>query len=248
MNGKVGLKTKSGLEKIDVAFEIKQFDEEEEFFVFEGFASTFGNLDLVDDIILTGAFSESIEKSLPVLLWQHSSTEPIGITAKAQETDQGLFVRGHMPKTDDFVKGRVVPQMKIGSIKTMSIGFHVIESELDLEDPRIRRISKVDLKEISLVTFAANPLAVITNVKSINIDDVKNITSIRELEKCLRDLGFSQKAAEMVVSKKFNESLQGEPVDDDVEIKQALAAMSSNFDSKMAANEISKISQRVKLL
>ena len=254
------MKTKSGLDRIDVAFEIKQFDEDEEFFVFEGFASTFGNLDLVDDIILPGAFKESIEKSLPVVLWQHSSFEPIGMTVKAQETEQGLFVRVHMPKDDDFVKKRVMPQLRIGSIKTMSIGFHVIDKDLDLEDPRIRKLKKIDLLEISLVTFAANPKAVITGVKSlaeildkteisekdksflleslqqITVEDVKKVTTRREFEKFLRDAGLSKKAAEIVASNKFNESLQGEPADDDVELKEALAGIISTFESTNASN------------
>ena len=127
----------------------------------------------------------------------------------------------------------------------MSIGFIILEKELDLEDPRIRKIIKVDLKEVSLVTFPANPKAVITAIKTINVEDVKEITTRRKFEKFLRDAGLSKSAAEIAASNKFNESLQGEPVDDDVELKKALATISSNFDSAIAANEISKISQRV---
>lgn len=241
----MNLKKKSTTERLDVAFEIKQFEEEDDFFMFEGFASTFGNMDLVDDIMLTGSFAESIEKELPVLLWQHDSREPIGITVKAQETDKGLFIRGHMPKDDDFVRGRVVPQMKIGSITKMSIGFHVIESELDLEDPRIRRIAKVDLKEISLVTFPANPLAAVTGIKSIGVEALKSITSKKEYEICLRDAGFSKSAANMAVSKKFNESLQSESADDDVELTRALKAISSDLEERKALDAISKISKKV---
>ena len=44
------------------AFELKQFDEDDKFFRFEGFASTFGNTDLVDDIVVRGAFTESLKK------------------------------------------------------------------------------------------------------------------------------------------------------------------------------------------
>lgn len=352
------MKTKSGLDRIDVPFEIKQFNEEDDdFFVFEGFASTFGNLDLVDDIVMRGAFVNSIEKQLPVVLWQHSSHEPIGITIKAEETSEGLFVRGQLPKDDTFVKGRVAPQMRIKSIKAMSIGFRIIDQELDLEDPRIRRIKEVDLLEISLVTFPANPKAVITAVKTvtpfldlplaeagrvwdasaaiarireftdsideptekyreaflwwdpeapelfasyklpyadvidgtltaipralnnakarldqtdipeadkpgvlrnieryqakledekqITIEVVKKITTRREFEKLLRDAGLSKSAAEIAASNKFNESLQGEPADDDAELKNALATMNKELDSKMLASEISKLSQKV---
>jgi hypothetical protein len=273
------VKTKSNLDRIDVAFEIKSLhddDEDDKFFIFEGLASTFGNLDLVDDIVMPGAFKESIEKQLPIILWQHNSHEPIGMPIEIRETIEGLFIKARLPKEDTFVSGRVIPQLKIGSIKTMSIGFIVVKQEFDLEDPRIRKLIEIDLKEISLVTFPANPKAVITGIKSlveilnktemsdkdksfllknlqendedeklITVEDVKNVTSRREFEKFLREAGLSKSAAEIAASNKFNESLQGEPVDDDVELKNALAAISSNFDNTIAANEISKISQRV---
>ena len=265
----MSLKTKSGLERIDVAFEIKALHEDDdEFFVFEGLASTFGNLDLVKDIMMPGAFKESIAKHLPVILWQHNSNEPIGMPIEIKETIQGLFVKVQMPKADHFVSGRVMPQLRIGSITTMSIGFHVLKQEIDNADPEIRRILEVDLKEISLVTFAANPQAVITDVKAlldktemsdkdktflldriqekqITVDDVKNITTVREYEKALRDVGFSGKAAEWVASNKFVESLRGEPADDEDELKNALASIICNLDNTMAASEISKLSLKV---
>lgn len=276
MNGKVVLKTKSGLDRIDVAFEIKSLhddDEDDKFFIFEGLASTFGNLDLVDDIVMPGAFKESIAKQFPVVLWQHNSHEPIGMPVELRETIEGLFIKARLPKEDVFVSGRVIPQLRIGSIKTMSIGFFVLKEEFDLEDPRIRKLIKIDLKEISLVTFPANPKAVITGVKSlveilnkteisekdksfllknikennedekhITVEDVKKITTRREFEKCLRDAGLSKKAAEIAASNKFNKSLQGEPADDDAELKNALVDISVNFDNVILANEISKIS------
>lgn len=279
---KVNLNTKSKLDHIDVPFEMKFFDEDDndKFFIFEGFASTFGNLDLVDDIVLPGAFEESIEKQLPVILWQHSSFEPIGITVKAEENEKGLFIRGHLPKDDSFVTGRVAPQLRIRSIKAMSIGFRVLDQEPDLEDPRIRKIKKVDLMEISLVTFPANPQAVITDVKAledvfdkmldsvseedkpkvlksieqyqalldekkITVEDVKNIIDRRQFEKVLREAGFSKSAAEKAASNKFNKSLRSEPVDDEVELTNALADINSNLEQKNAASELSKISQKV---
>ena len=243
----MNLKKKSGLDRIDVPFEVKNIfddDADSDFFIFEGFASTFGNLDLVDDIVMPGAFSKSIEKSLPVILWQHNSNEPIGMTAEIKETHQGLFIRAKLPKDDSFVKNRVMPQLRIGSIKSMSIGFIVINQEIDLDDGRIRRLTEVDLKEVSSVTFPANEQAVITDVKKITVDDVKEIKTRREFEKFLREAGLSKSAAEMVVSNKFNESLQGDPVDD-LELKNALKAMTEKFDEKMVLSELSKISKKV---
>lgn len=159
-----------GNEVLTVPFELKSISEEkqdnEEFFIFEGHGSTFGNVDLVDDIVAPGAFSESIRKNTPVILWQHDRFEPIGMPVEIREDNIGLFLKVRMPKSDTFVSGRVMPQLKIGSVKSMSIGFRVEEFSFDM-DTGIRTLLKVDLREVSLVTFPANPEATITSVKGV---------------------------------------------------------------------------------
>jgi len=163
-------KNERGNEVLTVPFELKSIGEEkqdgEEFFIFEGHGSTFGNIDLVDDIVAPGAFSESIRKNTPVILWQHDRFEPIGMPVEIREDNIGLFLKVRMPKSDTFVAGRVMPQLKIGSVKAMSIGFRVEEFSFDM-DTGIRTLLKIDLREVSLVTFPANPEARITSVKSV---------------------------------------------------------------------------------
>lgn len=157
---------KSDLEYIDVDFEVKQInDEDDEFFRFEGLASTFGNIDLVNDIVVRGAFTESLATKAPVILWQHSSDSPIGMPEDIRETDEGLFLKARLPKADSFVTGRVMPQIKVGSVRSLSIGFRVVER--DFNEEGIRLLKKVDLLEVSLVTFPANPLAAISGFKTV---------------------------------------------------------------------------------
>ena len=158
-----------GIEHIDVAFEVKQIDDsDDEFFRFEGLASTFGNVDQVNDIVVRGAFIESLQEKTPVILWQHQKNEPIGMPEEIRETEQGLYIKGKLPKSDTFVTGRVIPQIKVGSITKMSIGY--ITLERDFNDEGVRLLKKVNLLEVSLVTsvFAANQLANLTGFKSIN--------------------------------------------------------------------------------
>lgn len=155
------------LKYLEVPFKIKQIVEDDEFFIAEGLASTFGNLDRQKEVVERGAFTESLQKRSPVILFMHRHQEPLGMPIQIGETDAGLFVKFRMPKADTFVSGRVVPQMKVGSIAAMSIGFKVIEEAGDPQDPAIKRLIKVDLFEISLVTFPANPLAIITSIKSL---------------------------------------------------------------------------------
>jgi len=154
------------LEYIDVSFEVKQIDDDDdEFFRFEGLASTFGNIDLVNDIVVRGAFKESLAEKTPVVLWQHKSDSPLGMPEDIRETEQGLFLKAKLPKSDTFVAGRVIPQIKVGSISAMSIGFRVVER--DFNEEGIRLLKKVDLMEVSLVTFPANPMAMVSGFKTV---------------------------------------------------------------------------------
>lgn len=232
------------LQYIDVDFEVKALhDEDDEFFRFEGLASTFGNIDMVDDVVIRGAFVESLQTKTPVVLWQHDSHNPLGMPEEIRETEDGLFIRARLPKSDSFVTDRVIPQMKVGSIRSMSIGFRVVER--DFTDEGIRLLKKLDLVEISLVTFPANLMAAVSGFKSAdkfyNVEDVKAL-SPRELEDALRESGmFSKAAATLIVS--F--AKQGEPVGDDDGIKSMLSTMLAKTDDHLKAGEISKITQKV---
>lgn len=160
------------LKKMVVPFLVKELHEEEDFFMFEGYASTFGNVDLGDDVVMPGAFKDTIKElqdkggNLPVL-WQHNHDQPLGIFTEMKEDDKGLFVKGVMPKGDSLVSGRVIPQMKVGSINQMSIGYSCWgEGAFSVVDG-IRQLHKVLLWEVSLVTVPMNPEAVITGMKAV---------------------------------------------------------------------------------
>ncbi len=161
--------------------EIKVNDFSDEYFTFEGYASTFGNVDRGNDVVVKGAFSDSIidmrsnvvpikgtqySKMMPVL-WQHNWGEPIGSFIEMREDAKGLFVKAILPKDDAFVRDRVIPQMKVGSISDMSIGYIVDKQSFDGD---IRKIEKATLFETSLVTIPMNADAVVTGFKSISDD------------------------------------------------------------------------------
>lgn len=149
-------------------FVLKAQSEDDNFFRFEGYASTFDNIDLGDDIILKGAFLQTLSKELPSLLWQHHMSEPLGIIESAREDAVGLYISARMPKDDTLVSGRAIPQMKIGGIKSMSIGYSPIEFEFEERGGRRVRIMKtIDLWEVSLVTIPMNPRARVTSMKTV---------------------------------------------------------------------------------
>ena len=141
-----------------------------------------------------GAFKKSLKKRKPRLLLQHRSDKPIGKFTEVKENDVGLFVKGMLANTKD---GQDTGElMRMGALDSMSIGFMPVLTEFGKNG--LRRLKEVDLFEISIVTFPANNRASITDVKSID-----GIKTIRDFEKYLRDVGFSQKQAKLYASKGF---------------------------------------------
>jgi len=176
-----------------LAFELKSVDEEGGVFTFEGYASAFNNVDYGKDVIVKGAFQKSLSESPKVpVLWQHNMQEPVGVSIELKEDDFGLYIKATLPLDDSLVSGRIVPQMKIGSIKEMSIGFFTRNS--DVKDG-VRYLTEIELFEVSLVTKAMNNRALVTGFKSADL------TSLKEIEQTLKDAGFSNTEAKTLISK-----------------------------------------------
>ncbi len=157
-------------------FNIKSIKEEDsEYFIVSGYASVYGNVDQARDIVMQGAFANDLMEKGNVrpILWQHNSGEPIGV-GTFEEKEEGLKVTMKLPKADDFVMKRVMPQIKAGSVKGLSIGYYIVEEQYDREE-RINRLVKLRLRETSAVTFACNELAQITAAKQfLGIEETKN--------------------------------------------------------------------------
>lgn len=161
--------------------------------VFEGYASVFGVVDQGMDVVARGAFAKSLGKRKVKMLWQHETDKIIGVWDEIQEDERGLFVRGRLLKEVD--KGReAMALLRAGAIDSMSIGYRTIEAVPEAEG-RVRKLTEVDLFEISLVTFPMLPDAKVTAVKSIK--------TIREFERALRDAGFSQNEAKAIAADGF---------------------------------------------
>lgn len=166
-----------------ISFEIKKEPDADG--VFEGYASTFGNIDNGMDIVARGAFQKSLGNRKVQMLWQHDMTQPIGVWDSIEETERGLYVKGRISK--EVQKGReAMALMRMGALDSMSIGF-VTKQASQEGNGSVRRLDEVDLYEISLVTFPMNEKATVT--------DVKSLTTEREFERFLRDAGYSRKEA-----------------------------------------------------
>lgn len=146
--------------------ETKDFSEHADCYTLEFYGSTFGNKDHDDDVIVKGAFSETITKRTPKLLWGHDTSEVcIGRITEMKEDEKGLRCKAILPKEDELVKGRIAPQLRIGALDGVSIGFRIKERTYE---KGIRYIKSVDLFEISLVNLPCNEMATVQGFKSID--------------------------------------------------------------------------------
>jgi len=175
---------------------------------FEGYASTFGNLDLGGDIIRAGAFQNSLAEwsmkgEMPFLLAFHDMDKAIGDWLEMREDEKGLFVKGRLwvhgdRRIEDAVRAYNI--LRGTGQKTMSIGYYVKDYEMqESERGSLRIIKEVDLVEVSVVMQPMNPKARITSVKSLK-DAEGNIASKREFERFLRDVDLSATQAKAFIA------------------------------------------------
>lgn len=148
---------------------------------FAGYGSVFNVVDSYGDIVLPGAFAESLaahaaDASMPACLWQHLPEEPIGVWLEMREDAHGLLCKGRL--LPDVARGReALALMRAGALNGLSIGYEVraeetgspetVEEKYGAPPPAgtVRMLSAVDLWEVSLVTFPACHSARVETVK-----------------------------------------------------------------------------------
>lgn len=209
---------------LDRPFEVKAIQEDG---TFEGFGSVFGNVDSYKEVVAPGAFTETLAawKSsgrLPPILWQHRSGDPIGPYLEMEEKPVGLWVKGQLLVKDVQQAKEAHALMKAKAVNGLSIGFVTREDSYD-RVTGIRTLKKVDLWEVSVVTFPANPAAQISSVKSA-IDAVQNLS---EAEDFLRDVGRLSKAQATAFISRIK-SMPTARSDSDQGLDEVLAAIKRN--------------------
>lgn len=175
-------------------FNIKNFETDGSF---QGYASVFNNVDLQQELVEPGAFNKSLKKwqlsqQLPKMLWQHDPKIPIGLWKNIREDEHGLFVEGKLLL--DIRQGQeAYTLLKAGVVDGLSIGYNVIRAQ---RHSKHRVLQEIDLHEISLVTFAANPEAKVVTHKQM-LSDSKRLELLVERFKNLEAM-FLQKSVQSV--------------------------------------------------
>lgn len=165
-----GVKTKSRkTEYKTLQFELEDFDEEQG--IFSGYAAVFGNVDSGGDIIEPGAFTKTIAEGwerVKILVLHNDYDLPIGKPLELREDAHGLYIKG---KISDTAMGKDVKTLlRDRVLSEMSIGYDPVTFDYDKEDG-VRHLREVKLWEVSIVTWAMNPEAVITGYKATETAD-----------------------------------------------------------------------------
>jgi len=133
--------------------------------LFEGYAALFGREDMSRDVVLPGAFRDSLASHGPGgirMLWQHDPAAPIGVWLRMYEDARGLYVRGRLAL--ESARGRdALALLRAGALDGLSIGFRPVRARRDRAG--VRRLERVELWEVSVVTFPMQPGARVTQVK-----------------------------------------------------------------------------------
>lgn len=130
----------------------------------EGYASMFGNsydLGRFDEVVEAGAFTRALSEEQDVrALVDHDPARVIGRskngTLEMREDSRGLFTRIYLPDTQE---GRdLATLVDRGDLDAMSFGFTVQADRWEKKEGRnTRYITDVDLFDVSVVAFPANP-------------------------------------------------------------------------------------------
>ena len=188
---------------------------------FEGYISTYYDVDSYGTYFLPGAWDRSIERFnsgevIPVL-WSHDRTKPLGKCTELRSDEIGLWAHGKLTMEDPQAQ-TAYAHMKDGSVLGLSVGFEMDYDALEYNQKLdAYGIADADLMEYSVVVFPANPNAKITQVKSSHDHDIgendmnlkdqidamnKAIEEIRTAANSVSDAEISKRDAEISDLKK----------------------------------------------
>lgn len=209
----MSMKTKS------FAFEVKEMNDEGHL---KGYASVFNVRDSYNESVQPGAFADSLarhkrEGTFPLMLWQHDSFEPIGVWDDFSDDGKGLYgegdllIRQNVPTAD-----KAHSLLKAKAVRGLSIGYREVDVE-PAKDGEPRKLIKLDLMEVSIVSFPANRRSLIDTVKSDQRfgEFARRLRDgdpmpIKEFEDILREAGVPKAMAVAIASHGYAKAIRSE--------------------------------------
>lgn len=204
-----------------------------------GYGSIFGNVDSDGDIMAKGCYTKTLQEngSRVKYCWQHDIWQPIGSFNSLVEDETGLKFEAVIPPTRLGKDALIL--MKNGVINENSVGFGIVKA--DYNSDGIRIIREVKLYEISCVTLAANPLALITDAKgeakfeaiSAKIDNINKVLKKQDISD---ELGYALEADLLKLKAMVNAMSTLPSVEDTkseepkVELSEVFKYLNTNFN------------------
>ncbi|WP_335936625.1 HK97 family phage prohead protease [Streptomyces sp. PTD5-9] len=165
------------IQRLITSVEWKAADDGTDTGTLEGYLSTFGNVDLVGDVIERGAFAKTINRlnktGVPLLADHRPSVRDVlGTIVQAAEDAHGLRIKARFASDADSQAIR--QKLLDGHLKAMSIGYRPRDWAYreEADGTSVRVLKEVELLEGSVVVFPANPEALVGTVKAAVRDTV----------------------------------------------------------------------------
>ena len=136
----------------------------------KAYALAFGNIDSWGDIIMPGAcddFLKSADADRMAFCWQHERKTVIGIITDKGVDDYGMWIEADILPTTAGKDAALL--LKSGAVKEFSIGWRPDKYHYEKRegyDYDIRILDAITVYEVSPVTIAANPSAIIISAKA----------------------------------------------------------------------------------
>lgn len=137
----------------------------------KGYAATFGNVDRQNDVIVKGAFADTLDffKESGFVAQGHDAIGlPAATIDQAYEDDYGLWIEADFHSTPEAQAMRTVAQERIkrGKTVTLSIGYGINEDGVEFRDDGVRVLKSLTVYEVSFANIPANPRAEVAGVKT----------------------------------------------------------------------------------
>ncbi|MFZ1361453.1 MAG: HK97 family phage prohead protease [Candidatus Nanopelagicales bacterium] len=197
---------------------------------FEAYASVFGNKDLVGDIVVKGAFAQSLKEwderdAVIPLLFGHRIDDPdynIGSVVKAVEDEHGLKVTGVLD-LDNPKAAQVYRLLKGRRIDQMSFAYDILDGAETKAGYELRELA---LKEVSVVPLGANPQTEVLTVKSTDGDVPVDDDAVEALRAAHAAIG------------NFLDSVGSEESDDVEDSEEATATLDAKDESSAKSESV----------
>lgn len=196
----------------------------------KAYALVFGNIDSYGDIIAEGAcdsFLKSENADRLRLCYQHDMNEVIGVITDKGVDSSGMWIEADILPT---TKGKDVQTlMRAGAIDEFSIGYWADEYHFEKRGAgEVRILDAITILEVSPVTRAANPKAVVVDMKHEDIDNTENLLNDKD------NMDEMKKQLEMLEQKAA--TAEQKAAEKDAELKTAQENI-NNLDNSVKAQE-----------